>query len=403
MKLIKNKNVLFYIILSASLLVVTGIFILTYFLLVDKNYLYFEKAIIEVNFGDRYKIDDLGIKTNFDLNKVVFKVENATFEDNCVVFDKAGLCVIYAKSGDYSAKLQVKVDFGDVNEYMSVFADDGIAKTQLMLNSEIDLFLPSESRDVALLNGYASSIKLSIEFKKEISDYSLFVDAGLELSGDSIYTDKLGRHKVSIDFEKYGRVFDFYINVLPIEITDIICDYDFNTIYVDKDSEFDIAVEVLPSYATDKNLSIDFGNNFICNSGSKFVAREYGESFVTFYRGDVSLKVNIIVCEKPDDMVVSVLNEFKDNETGSASVSFYKNETLIDGEFYIECYKDGTFVSSETLLTDYTIKHNVFSCKIISTEEFVILVRCRQNIDISFEITVNNKANVVWLFFNRLL
>ncbi len=395
MKLIKNKNVLFYIALGVSLFVITGIFILTYFLTIDRNYLYFEKAIIDVNFGDRYNICDLGIKTNFDLDEITFSAENATIKDNYITFDKAGLCKIYAKRDGYSAKLQAKVAFGDVNEYMSVFADDGISKIQLMLGSEIDLFLPSESRDVALLEGFASSVNISVYFKKATSDFVLVAEGGLIAHGDNIFTNKLGKYKASIDFEEYGRVFDFYINVLPIDITDIVCDYDFNSIYVDKDSKFDIAVEVLPSYATDKNLSIDFGNSFIYRSGDKFIVNEYGESFVTFYKGDVTLKVNVVVCEKPDEMAVVVLNEFKNGETCSASVSFYKNETLIDGEFYIECYKNGVMLDSETFLTGYSIKHNVFSCNIISAEEFVILVKCRQNNNITFEITVNNKANVV--------
>jgi hypothetical protein len=55
----------------------------------------------------------------------------------------------------------------------------------------------------------------------------------------------------------------------------------------------------------------------------------------------------------------------------------------------------GQLIDSDLVIKDFEIKHNAFVVEIISEDNFVIVVKCKQNNDISFEISVNNQPNVV--------
>ena len=124
-------------------------------------------------------------------------------------------------------------------------------------------------------------------------------------------------------------------------------------------------------------------------------ANNLGECFIICKSGSVIREIKVIVCEVPDSIVCSIVSPFEYGKIGSASVSIYKGGRLIDGEFYIECYMSGQLIDSDLVIKDFELKHNTFVAEIISEDNFVIVVKCKQNNDISFEISVNNQPNVV--------
>ena len=391
--MVKNKSILFYILISVGVIFVTAAFILVYNLCIDKGFLYFEKAIIDVDFGDNYDIEDLGLKTNID--GVVIECDRATIDGDNITFDKAGLCIIKVKGGRYEAKLQVRVAFNNIDEYMSIFATVGNERFALNESSKLDLFLPSCDRVLAASDGYYSECIFDVEYVSVEDSFSIVAGSGFVVDGNKIVTNRLGKFYVYFEFEEFGKSFDIEINVSPVLVEDIVCGYSHNTLYVQKGIVFDLEVEVLPVYATNKVYETEIEGDCVRYLQGKLFANNFGECFIICKSGSVICEIKVIVCEVPDSIVCSIVSPFEYGKIGSASVSIYKGGRLIDGEFYIECYMSGQLIDSDLVIKDFEIKHNAFVAEIISEDNFVIVVKCKQNNDISFEISVNNQPNVV--------
>jgi len=386
----KKKNLILYLNLSLGVVIIIAAYILIYFAVTTKGYLYFENLSMKVDFGAKYSLEELGLNSSININDVEITCDRAIYKDGYVYFNKAGKSKVFAKSDDMSAKLQVDVEFDSIDEYFDIYANVGNDRVLLNGGSEIDLYLPSLNRELAEAEGYINKLSIDVVALKTEDNYEIKTDSNLFVDNNVLYSQNLGRAKVYIEFETFGKSFDFFVNVKEIGVQSLTSGYAHNTMYVDLNERFEIDIIAYPSYATNKDYLVTIEGSAVEYNDDVFISREYGKAFVTFGKDFGTIVVEVVVCYMPDEMKVDIISDFVYGEKGRATINFYKDKELVDSDYQIIYLQGGVEVDGDALVVDAEIKYNVFSAKIISKDSFVIKVLSNKNSQLSFEIYVNN-------------
>ena len=386
----KRKDLLLYILLAVGVVVVITTYILVYYAHINSDYLYFEKRNLDVNLGKSYTLEELGLNTNIDRAKlVVFYNENEIIEED-ICFNRAGDVHIVVQANNLKASIYVKVVFNNIDEYFDIFANVGNDKILLSADSCIEMYLPSGDREIAESEGYVNSFSININYLQCEEDFQIVYGSNLTLFEGKLYATKLGVGKVYFIFDNFGKSFEFSVLVKAIPVVNITSNYLHDILYVGVGERFDLDINIFPTYATTKEISYSISDSCIIFDGVKFVATKIGDTFITISSGVATFVLQVVVCDIPDKMVVSVLDEFSYGNKCNAVVNFYKDDTLIDNDFYLECYIDGVKVDNNICFDGFVIKHNTFSLNIVCEDKFIIKIISLKNSSLTFDISVNN-------------
>lgn len=386
----KKKNLILYLSLSFGVVIIIATYLLIYFAATTKGYLYFENLSIKADFGTKYSLEELGLNSSENFDDIEITCERAIYKEGYVYFNKAGKSKVFAKSNDMSAKLQVDVEFDSIDEYFGIYANVGNDRILLNRASEIDLYLPSLNRELAEADGYINKFSIDVVALKTEDNYDIKADSNLFVDNNVLYSQTLGRAKVYIEFETFGKSFDFFVNIKEIGVQSLTSSYAHNTMYVNLNEKFEIDIIASPSYATNKDYLVYIDGSAVEYNGGVFIAKEYGKAFVTFEKDFGIVVVEVVVCYVPDEIKVDIISDFVYGEKGRATINFYKDKELVDSDYQIVYLQGGVEVDGAALVVDAEIKYNVFSAEVISEESFVIKVLSNKNSQLSFEIYVNN-------------
>lgn len=386
----KRKDLLLYILLSLGVVVVITTYIFVYYAQINNDYLYFERRNISVNLRESYTLQELGLHTNIDRAKYAIYYGEEEIHGDSICFDRAGDVHITAKAKRLKASLYVNVVFNNINEYFDIYANVGSDKISLTSDTCIELYLPNGDRNLAESEGYINSFSIGINYLQSEDNFEIIYSSNLLLFEGRLFAAQLGLSKVYFIFDNFGKSFEFSVLVKAIPVVNITSNYLHDILYVGVGERFDLDINIFPSYATTKEISYSIGDSCIIFDGVKFVATKLGDTFITISSGVANFVLQVVVCDIPDSISVSIMSEFVYGNKCGAVVNFYKENTLIDNDFYLECHNDNGLVENNVCFDNFEIKHNTFTLNIICEEKFIIRVVSCKNSFLTFDIYVNN-------------
>lgn len=377
----------------ASLAIITGAALTIYFTDASNGYLYFTKSSFLAHFGESTSIEDFGLKCSESLDDINFELGDGVVRDeDRFTFNKTGNTYIKATCGDLKANINVQVVFDEIEEYFDIYCDyNGLSEMdeEVNIGETIKLYLPSNSSQDFKADGYDNDCNILVDFHKEEYDYSLITYQDVvKCDGNTIIANSVGNSKIFVSFDNIGICANFDVEVLPISVVDILVDDD--TLYVEKGEEFLIAYDILPTYATNKNVDIDINNNNIKYVNNKFCATCDGSSIITLSCGSISKCISVVVGEIADEIDVKVYGDVKMGESISIVTKCYKNDTLIDADVEYIAVVNNQEVALDMVAEDIIYKHNMTTMKVKTSMYFEIIVRVKKNKGISQTIYGNN-------------
>lgn len=377
----------------ASLAIIIGTALAIYFTDASNGYLYFTKSSFLAHFGESASIEDFGLKCSESLDDINFELgDGVVREEDRFTFTKTGDTYIKATCGYLKASINVQVVFDEIEEYFDIYCDYNCLSEmdeEVNIGETIKLYLPSNTSQDFKADGYDNDCNILVDFYKEEYDYSLITYQDVvKCDGNRIIANSVGTSKIFVSFDKIGICANFDVEVLPISVVDILVDDD--TLYVQKGEEFLINYNILPTYATYKDVNVNINNSNIKYVNNKFYAVCDGNSIITLSCGSISKSVSVVIGEIADEIDVKVYGDVKMGESISIVSKCYKNGTLIDADVEYVIVAEGQEVTLDVIAEDISYKHNTLSMKIKTSMRFEIIVRVKKNIVISQTIYGNN-------------
>lgn len=389
------KLLRFSLYVVASLAIIVGTALTIYFTHASNGYLYFTKSSFLAHFGENANIEDFGLKCSESLDDINFELgEGVVRNGDSFIFNKTGNTYIKATCGDLKASINVQVVFDDFEEYFGIccqYSDGNLFGTTEVVNvgEKVKLYLPSCDEKQAKEDGYDNDCNVLVDFRKGEYDFSLITYQDIvKCDGNTITANSVGSTKIFVSFDNIGICANFDVEVLPISVQDIEVKND--TLYVQKGENFVIDYSVSPIYATDKSVDIGVNNSNVEYASGRFFARDYGESIVTIKSGEVEKYISVVVTDLADEIKVKTYGDVKFGETVSLAISTYKNGSLVDAQVECVAIINGVEVSLDNVAENIIDKHNTISLSIKTEEQFLIVVRIKNNPVISQTIYGNN-------------